>query len=29
VGGGKRSGVNFDALPIFPLIFIFPCIKAI
>lgn len=29
VGGGKRSGVNFDAAAMLPLIFIFPCINAI
>jgi len=28
VGGGKRSGVNLVALAIFPLIFIFPVMKA-
>lgn len=26
---GKVSGVNFWAAPMFPLIFIFPCIKAV
>ena len=25
---GRRSGVNFIALAMFPLIFIFPCMKA-
>jgi hypothetical protein len=29
VGGGNKSGVNLLALAILPLIFIFPCIKAI
>jgi hypothetical protein len=29
VGGGKRSGVNLVAAAMFPLIFIFPCMKAI
>ena len=29
VGGGKRSGVNLEALPMCPAIFILPCIKAI
>ena len=29
VGGGNKSGVNLEALVMLPLIFIFPCIKAI
>jgi len=29
VGGGKRSGVNFDAFPMWPWIFILPYMKAI